>query len=1205
MPPKKLLKGKAKSSSKPRTKVIPKVILQDVKKNNKQHVPEVKTIEEKYQKKTQLEHILTRPDSYVGEIKIQTENHWIYDETTKSIIEKEISYSPGLYKIIDEIIVNACDHCKIDNTCDTIKVNLLPENKISVWNNGNGIPIEIHKEHNVYVPELIFGHLLTSTNYDDTEKRTTGGRNGYGAKLTNIFSKFFSVETVDANTKKKYYQEFTNNMSIKSKPVITNIKAEHPRTYTEIVFQPDLEKFGLTILSEDMIAYIKRRVYDIAGILPNIKVFLNDSKLVLNSYKKYIELYKFESDEKEKEEIDINTDIESDSQSQTELKSDLIYEEVNERWKVGVKYNLKSGHKHISTVNGINTSNGGNHVNYVLDYIINCLIIMFHKKNKDIQIKPAQIKENIIIFIDCIIENPSFTSQTKETLKTKISEFGSICQVSDKFIKKLAISGIFDQVLMLAKIKEQAILKKTDGKKTVSIRGIPKLEDANWAGTKKSPQCRLILTEGDSAKAMAMSGRSVIGADRYGIFPLKGKLLNVREATAKQLVENEEIINLKKILGLQTGKKYKDTTELRYGGIVILTDADEDGKHIRALVINFIHYSYPDLMDIDDFITTLETPIVKATNNRTKDQKIFYNLTTYSEWKMNPLSKINDYTIKYYKGLGTSNATEAKEYFQDFEKKLIRYVSKNDPIDYCPVKRQYEDTTMEAITLAFAKPRANDRKIWLLNYDKDKIIASNIKEITIPQFIHKELIHFSNDDNNRSIPSICDGLKPSQRKILYGAILYKLLQKRDEKKVAQLAGFVSDKTSYHHGEMSLTGTIVNMAQNFVGSNNINILYPSGQFGTRLLGGKDSASPRYTFTCLETLTRSIFKQDDDKILNYLDDDGTLIEPEYFIPIIPMILVNGTSGIGTGFSTDIPCYNPLDIIENLLLLMDGKKTKYMTPWYKGFLGKINCDDNEEITMYGNAKIFQDDNKIHITELPIGTWTTPYKEFLEDQVDKGTLVTSYTSNITDDKIDFTLTMKELNNMSKKEVIYNKLKLVSKISTKNMHLYDHTGKIKKYMNTCEIIKEFYIVRLNMYTKRKAYITNKLIHELDLIKYKVLFIQNILDGTILINKQKKEQIINKLVELKYPTLSNDFNDIDKSYDYLTSMYLFSLTQEKIDELQTKLQNKEEELAYVNSQTEINIWKTELNELLIQYNLWINTSIDTSNKIKPKKKKNI
>jgi len=910
--------------------------------------PKLKSVEEKYQKLTQIEHILKRPDTYIGDTTLQKEKQYIYEND--KIIKKEIVYPPGLMKIFDEILVNARDHYINDPTCDTIKITIdISQNEISVMNNGKGIDVEMHQEHNVYVPELIFGHLLTSTNYDDTEKRTTGGRNGYGAKLTNIFSTFFSIETVDGNRKRKYYQEFKNNMGEKHEPVITELKAR-PTTFTKIVFRPDLNKFNLENLTPDIVSLLTRRVYDIAGMHPKIKVYFNDKKIESNNFKKYINLYDF--GEFQIERLDVNYDETTEKDNDTdsvssnkEKKDEFIYEEINDRWKVAVMYHPTYGHEAISFVNGICTYNGGNHVDYVVNNIIDKLKTIITKKHKDITFKPQMVKDNLIIFIDSVIENPSFTSQTKETLKTKVSEFGSKCELSDKFIKKLSVTGIFDQILMMAKIKDQAILKKTDGKKTTKILGYPKLEECSFAGTKRSNECKLILTEGDSAKSMVMSARNVIGSEKYGIFPLRGKLLNVREANPKQLLENEEITAIKKILGLQHGKDYKDTSDLRYGGIILLTDQDSDAFHIRGLLINAIHYMCPSLINLNTFITCLNTPIVKATNQKTKNTTPFYNLIEYEEWKND--NNIKDYNIKYYKGLGSSNKSEACEYFDKIEDKLVYYTTTDE--DYpTVVKKLYNDPVLEAITLAFQKNRADCRKKWLLNYDPNNILINKDNKVSIPHFIHNELIQFSNYDNIRSIPSICDGFKPVQRKILYGCIKKKLFNPKDELKVSQLSGYISSLTSYHHGETSMMMSIINMAQNFIGSNNINLLFPSGQFGSRVMLGSDHASPRYIFTYLNKVTRSIFREEDDIILKYLNDDGVFIEPEHFYGIIPMILCNGCTGIGSGFSTEIACYNPLEIVDNLKNMMKGEyepnEPTKLKPWYNKFKGKIT--DNKAI-------------------------------------------------------------------------------------------------------------------------------------------------------------------------------------------------------------------------------------------------------------------
>lgn len=166
-----------------------------------------KTIEEMYQKKSQLEHILLRPDTYVGSVEKHTQMLWVYEEGR--MVQRAVTYVPGLYKIFDEILVNAADNKQRDPKMDSVKVDIDTEQGvISVFNSGDGVPVEIHQEEGVYVPEMIFGHLLTSSNYDDSEKKTTGGRNGYGAKLANIFSVEFIIETADGRRGKRYKQVF-------------------------------------------------------------------------------------------------------------------------------------------------------------------------------------------------------------------------------------------------------------------------------------------------------------------------------------------------------------------------------------------------------------------------------------------------------------------------------------------------------------------------------------------------------------------------------------------------------------------------------------------------------------------------------------------------------------------------------------------------------------------------------------------------------------------------------------------------------------------------------------------------------------------------------------------------------------------------------------------------------------------------------------
>lgn len=538
------------------------------------------TIENTYQKVTQLEHVLLRPDTYIGSVERVREQMWVYDAEEEVMLQKEIEYTPGLYKIFDEILVNAADNKQRDKSMNCIKIEIKPEdNLISVWNNGEGIPVVMHKEENMYVPTMIFGHLLTSSNYNDEEEKVTGGRNGYGAKLCNIFSKKFIVETASIEYKRHFKQTWGANMTKTSEPSIKDFFAED---FTKITFYPDLEKFKMDRLDDDIVSLMSRRAFDVAASTRGVKVFLNGKRLPVKNFKDYCELY---------------TKNHKDDCGDP-LK--IVYEQCNDRWEVAMT--VSSGQfQQVSFVNSIATTKGGRHVDHVADIITKHLIDSINKKNKGgIKIKTNQVKSHMWLFVNCLIVNPTFDSQTKENMTLQMKSFGSKVELSDNFYKQVAKCGIVESVLMWAKQKQQIVLEKTSGtKKKGKLKGIPKLEDANEAGSKNALKCTLILTEGDSAKPIAVSGLSVIGRDYYGVFPLRGKLLNVREATHKQILENAEINNLIKILGLQYKKKYNtedDMKTLRYGKVMFMTDQDQDGSHIKGLLINFIHSNWPELL---------------------------------------------------------------------------------------------------------------------------------------------------------------------------------------------------------------------------------------------------------------------------------------------------------------------------------------------------------------------------------------------------------------------------------------------------------------------------------------------------------------------------------------------------------------------------------------------------------------------------------
>lgn len=1175
---------------------------------------------ETYQKLSQLEHILKRPDTYIGSVEKTKMELWCFDAESESMKFKEVTIVPGLYKIFDEILVNAADNKIRDPTMKNIKVKIDPENNIiEVMNDGKGIPVEMHTKEKMYIPELIFGNLLTSSNYDDNEKKVTGGRNGYGAKLCNIFSTMFEVETADLNTKKLYKQTWTNNMSAVSKPKITTLKTK--KEYTKVTFKPDLSKFDMDCLDEDILAVLRRRVYDLCGTVKNCNIYLNDKKLAISNFKSYVEMYVNAIKERTPEPL---------VGEGGELKNytTVVHEVFNDRWEVAFAVSDGSFNQ-VSFVNSIATTSGGTHTKYVSDQIINKLVDTLSKKEKGkkkLMIRPQEVRDHMFLFLNCLIENPAFTSQTKEQLTTKVSQFGGKDKfvASENLINRILKTSIVDKIKAISRANEDKALQKADGSRKNRIKGQVNLVDANKAGTKDGFKCTLILTEGLSAMNLAVAGLSVVGRDLYGCFPLRGKLLNVREASADQIAKNAEINALKQIIGLQHKKTYtqENIKSLRYGHIMIMTDQDQDGSHIKGLIINFLETSFPGLLDIPGFLLEFITPIVKVTvkgrGNARNTVIPFYNMPEFEKWRDNEGTQCR-WTQKYYKGLGTSTPIEAREYFSALDKHLKRFHA-----------LQGEDKAL--IDLAFSKKKADDRKEWLQGFLPGTHLDPHLNDIPISDFINKELILFSMSDNVRSIPSVLDGLKPGQRKVLFGCYKKKL---RSEIKVAQLAGYVSENTGYHHGEQSLIQTIIGLAQNFVGSNNINILKPNGSFGSRAAGGKDFSAARYIFTEINEITRKIFNPLDDPLYTYVQDDEQTVEPQWYLPVLPMILVNGAEGIGTGWSTNIPSYNPRDIVDNIRRLMNGEALLEMTPWYRGWTGDIEQNGPQKYKVSGRIEQI-DNNTVEITEIPVKTWTNNVKEFLlagfgnektqawiKDMEEHHTTSIRFVVKLNDAEMAKSL----------KIGLLERFKLISSISLGNMVAFDPMGRIKRYNDSLEILRDYYYVRLEYYQKRKDFMSEELQNQLLMLSEQARFIKMIIDKKLSVANKKKKELVEllqqhnftkfnkqgkpirdqlflhdedeeeeeiaeaaegdvsalnlKQVETDKTSAEHIPDTIFSAYEYLLGMTIWSLTNERYMKLLKQRDQKESELNELLLKSAKDLWNSDLDEFLAEFDKFL------------------
>ncbi len=598
----------------------------------------------------------------------------------------------------------------------------------------------------------------------------------------------------------------------------------------------------------------------------------------------------------------------------------------------------------------------------------------------------------------------------------------------------------------------------------------------------------------------------------------------------------------------------------------------------------------------------------------------------FHEWQ-DKTKDWNTWKIKYYKGLGTSTSKEAKEYFSNMYRNCIKF----EYLNVC------DDL---AIQLAFSKKLIEERKEWLTKYMESRtqrseyLYQKDTKKINFNQFINKELILFSNLDNERSIPSLIDGFKPGQRKVIFACFKRNLTK---EIKVAQLAGSVAELSAYHHGEASLMSTIINLAQNFVGSNNLNLLLPIGQFGTRLHGGKDAASPRYIFTALSNLTRLIFNQNDDPLLDYSNDDGQRVEPEYYAPIIPMVLINGAEGIGTGWSSRVFNYDIRAIIENLLRLIKKEELKPMNPYYKNFRGTIERIDDSRYLISGEIALIDDENDtkndytIEITELPIGTWTQNYKETVleaylngetksneasndkanKTSVSSGPQINEYKEYHTDCTVRFVVKMnsKQYQTAIDQGGLHKFFKLQKTISLNNMVLFDAKGVLKRYDSPLEIIKEFYEVRLKYYEKRKQYLENMLGSESAKLDNLARFIMEKIEGKIKVENLRKADLIKLLIEKGYESdpvrrwkekvekergylpeeiASNLHNNNEaeeeekEDFNYLLSMPLWNLTLEKKEEILKQQQEKKKTLRNLKEKSVEQLWIDDLNEFKIE-----------------------
>jgi len=1079
-----------------------------------------------YKKVTDVEHILLRPDTYVGSKEPRSGKEYILTESLE-VVQQEIIKSPAIERTFTEILSNAVDNAlrhKFDpeNVAVTksIKVTMNHETgEVSIWNDGAFIPISKDNDEGIYNHSLIFGHLRSSSNYDDDQVRFVSGRNGFGAKLTNVFSTLFEVTAIDPVRKLKLVQTWSRNMRDTSEPKVSKTTTKTGSTL--IRWQLDFKQFKNQ--PGYHLAYVSLfRMHCLnAAITTGASVTFNGVKLP-NTLSKYFDL------------------VFKEPQNLKVTSSDTV-----------AIIAPGSEFEQVSFVNGIRTRAGGRHVDTWIQSLCKALISKIGEPGtRPLTVK--DVKQHLRILLISTVPNPEFDSQEKNRLEAPNVTAPTFTEL---MLKKILNTWglkktIQDAHLAKEDVKALRVIRTTNEPRKV----IPGYDKANHsANPKYASQCTLFICEGLSAKTFAVAGLTHgmrvapdeplrKGRDWFGIYPLRGKILNVRKVNLTTLSKNEVMCNLMHILGLSLDSSKRRT---KYGHVCILTDADTDGTHIKGLLINFFAMYFPSVMVN---VISMNTPILKVNNLYIYDER--------SDKKKLLSGAIK--TTKYYKGLGTTEKKDMKEIFG--AKVTLYNVTK---------------ATEEHLNLAFGKNETQARKEWIEQYQPYKVRDDTIDfhkgqfyTQDVESFIKEDLINFARDDCVRSLPSLLDGLKESQRKVLYAAKKKNFIQ---EYKVTQFAGYVSENSEYHHGEQNLLDTIIRMAQDFPGSNNCPVFMSEASFGSRLEGGKDAAQGRYLMTKLRPYVNLLFPSEDDKLLRYKAEGNLTIEPHYYVPIIPTILLNGCKGIGTGWSCTIPCFLIRDVLDNTYRWVQKKPLLPMLPSCSGFKGTITpLKDNSlsDLDMTYEVKgIYtkEGSNKITVTELPIGLWTSKFITWCQGQEQPFTFK---------DYSDVDTVKVELNVPADFDIGTLDKILTTNVSLRNMVTFTKDEVIKR-VTLQDIFDQWGAERFSLYKKRKSHLLSELTQKFQDQKLTLFVINLVQDKKVSLfdTESKIEKDISKASQSVIGDLKVDPK---QAVDKLLGLPVRSFTFEKVKKLTNQITQLTKELDQLQNTTLVQLWMKDL-----------------------------
>lgn len=1108
--------------------------------------------------KGEIEHVIgeTTRNVYMGKSNNDEKEMLTYDVETGEVKREKIKFSHGLLKIFDEIIVNAIDNLSPERKAaaksQMTKINVTIDNySISVENDGPCIPIRQFVPSTVpqgmtptlaeqermkveeslageYIPTIVFTKFRSSTNYQDSSQRTTGGMNGIGAKMTCAFSQWFLIEVWESGV--HFQQEVYSNCRDIQPPVITN--ENHPDG-VKISFVPDWPVLDLTgeftSITPEQIRLLSMRVFDFCH-LP-VQLSINGKALPRLNFNDFASR--------------INPDVKFET---------IIDNSIG--WKLAYAY-VESKAKVRSYVNNVVTYSDGTHVKVIRDRMLELCQEIVKSKT----INSATFRSKIEMVLYTTIPGAQFSSQSKDKLTNK--KLDKCLQLKDQeFTKFVKNSGLYND--LTGKVEKKTVTKVT----RTRITNISTLIEAELASMPmiRRPgkvECTLYVCEGNSAQTLCTRGIRTIGSATHGSFALRGKSLNVAKASSERQHANVELENLKKIIGLTDGTVYSDTSSLRYQHVVCAKDADTDGSAIMGLIINFFHQRFPSLLEIPGFLSELITPVVvlyrKPANPSKSEPTVYFNSPKqFEEWLRS--NDLKHYSHKYVKGLGGNTDNDIDFYFAEYERHLTN-------LDYDDPSKERLDMVYKGTT----KKYTDQRKEWITLANTNSYIDRQPgTPLLCSDFIDRDLVFAADDSCKRAIPSVIDGQKPSQRKVLYTFFNMSKTEQRTVKKIYQLTGKVADFAKYHHGDASLSETITKMCQSFVGSNNIPLLEGDGQVGTREQNGDDAAKPRYVGARLASVSRLIFPEIDDRLLTPVEEDGEKAEPIYYVPIIPVILVNGARGVGTGWSTDIPLFSPKELITITRWMINKGENlgNNLTPYFNGFHGTITQNPTKWFTNFAITKTKS--RFFRLTEIPVRISVADARNLINELIEKEIVVDmkSLLTKDSDHDIDMEIEFKDDHTLEEVVQLFGSIASTF-ISRSNYTAYDSHGTITRFPDIASIFKEWFDVRRQYYEMRKDLILMDLYDELMVARNRKRFLEANYD----LRKYDGRKAINEMLE-------NEKYDLhDGSYEYLWGMKIVQSSKKHIDKLAKLISDLEERIAKLESTLPDQLWLEDLSNL--------------------------